>query len=176
MFYRPVSRKIAIFNAFLLIRWLHLLHLYHPPPFWGSRILEGMQRLYWKLHSFSQLVLQYACCLNWTLGRPWISRYSTSWWDRPSYVMMRQTFIRHDENFPGRSPTQWLFMCTASDAATVEIFNATGRNVGMAEAVNLFSQEGYSVTYYTIMKLSSLLNFILKPHCQEAIMWNFSDK
>ena len=92
------------------------------------------------------------------------------------YVMMRQTFIRHDENFPGRSPTQWLFMCTASDAATVEIFNATGRNVGMAEAVNLFSQEGYSVTYYTIMKLSSLLNFILKPHCQEAIMWNFSDK
>ena len=89
MCYRPVSRKIAIFNAFLLIRWLHLLHLYHPPPFWGSRILEGMQRLYWKLHSFSQLVLQYACCLNWTLGRPWISRYSTSWWDKPSYVMMR---------------------------------------------------------------------------------------
>ena len=95
---------------------------------------------------------------------------------RISYVMMRQTFIRHDENFPGRSPTQWLFMCTASHAATVEISNATGRNVGMAEAVNLFSQEGYSVTYYTIMKLSSLLNFILKPHCQEAIMWNFSDK
>ena len=96
MCYRPVSRKIAIFNAFLLIRWLHLLHLYHPPPFWGSRILEGMQRLYWKLHGFSQLVLQYACCLNWTLGRPWISWYSTSWWefptswwDRPSYVMMR---------------------------------------------------------------------------------------
>ena len=69
---------------------------------------------------------------------------------RISYVMMRQTFIRHDENFPGRSPTQWLFMCTASDAATVEISNATGRNVGMAEAVNLFSQEGYSVTYYTV--------------------------
>ena len=87
---------------------------------------------------------------------------------RTSYVMMRQTFIRHDENFPGRTPAQWLFMCTASDAATVEISNATGRNVGMAQAVNLFLQESYSVTYDTIMRLSSLLNFILKSHCQEA--------
>ena len=64
----------------------------------------------------------------------------------------------------------YVLQVTQQHRNRVEISNATGRNVGMAEAVNLFSQEGYSVTYYTIMKLSSLLNFILKPYCQEAIM------
>ena len=107
MFYRSVSRKIAIFNAFLLIRWLHLLHLYHPPPFWGSRILEGMQRLYWKLHSFSQLV-QYTCC-KW---QRW--NVFTGHWKDHGFL----DTVRHDENFPGRSPAQWLFMFTTSDSAT----------------------------------------------------------
>ena len=46
-------------------------------------------------------------------------------------------------------------MCTASDAATAEISNATGRNVGMAEAVNLFFTGrllGHILYYYEAFK------------------------
>ena len=98
MCYRPVSRKIAIFNAFLMIRWLHLLHLYPPPPFWGSRILEGMQRLYWKLHSFSQLV-QYTYAVSdsdetFLLDIGKTMDFSIQYvMMRTSYVMMRPSYV-----------------------------------------------------------------------------------
>ena len=143
MCYRPVSRKIAMFNAFLLIRWLHLLHLYPPPPFWGSRILEG-----------------------------------TSWWGT-SYVMMRPSYVMIQPSLGEVLLSDFLcvLQVTQQHRQRVEISNATGRNVGMEKAVNLFfTGKLHSVTYDTIVRLSSLLNFVLKSHCQEAIMWNLRDK
>ena len=92
---------------------------------------------------------------------------------RTSYVMTRPSYAMMKTSLGEVLLSDFLsvLQVTQQHRQRVEISNATGRNVGMAQAVNLFfTGKLQSVTYDTIVRLSSLLNFVLKSHCQEAIM------
>ena len=92
---------------------------------------------------------------------------------RTSYVMTRPSYVMMKTSLGEVLLRDFLsvLQVTQQHRQRVEISNATGRNVGMAQAVNLFfTGKLQSVTYDTIVRLSSLLNFVLKSHCQEAIM------
>lgn len=94
------------------------------PHFGGSRILEGLQRLYSKLHSFSQLVQMLQ-----------ISDESFFFFFRilgRLYPASSKT-VRHHENIKNLGE---VLMCTASDAAAVIVEIEKKRSVIETKSIN----------------------------------------
>ena len=124
-----------------------------------------MQRLYWKLHSFSQLV-QYTYAVS-DSDETFLLDIGKTMDFSIQYVMMRTSYVMMSLSYVMMRPSYVMmktslgevllsdFLCvlqvTKQHRQRVEISNATGRNVGMAQAVKLFFQESYTRSHTILL-------------------------